>query len=119
MNQSRLPQREGNGRRSNGEIQKVLEAYRASGLSQREFAARHQVGISSLRYWLWRSRRQAPAQAQPHWVEVNVPTPAKPAKGGLVYQIALAGKILSVPTGFDSQELQRLLDILQGQSCSV
>ena len=116
MNQNGRPHSRRTKRRSKLEIQRILEDYRGSGLSQREFSAREQLSLSSLQWWLRQARRKGDPQGIPRLLEVKVPPPAKASQRRLSYQIAVNGGVVSVPVGFDPQELKQLLDLLGNPS---
>jgi transposase-like protein len=52
-------------RSSRAERRAMIEEYEASGLTQKEFAARRQAPLSTLTYWLRRARRSRPDAASP------------------------------------------------------
>jgi transposase len=47
---------------------KLLEEYETSGLPQKEFAAKHDVSLNTLQYWLSKRTKRAPR------LESNTPT---------------------------------------------
>jgi transposase-like protein len=47
-------------RSSRGTWERRVAALRRSGLSQREFARRHDLNVLTLRSWIYRLRREAP-----------------------------------------------------------
>jgi hypothetical protein len=53
---------------------KWVRRYERSGLSQREFAARHQLGLSTLRKWIAQNgvETSLAADAQPGWHELKL-----------------------------------------------
>jgi transposase-like protein len=91
---------------------KVLQAYRRSGLSQAQFAAQAGIGLSTLGVWL----RQAPrprADAGSGFVALPIQTPATSVATTAAYRIRLAqGAVLEVGAGFRAEELERLLRML-------
>jgi hypothetical protein len=50
--------RTGNGRYAKNEIVRLLEDYRASGVSQKRWCARNGVKVATLGYWLRRERER-------------------------------------------------------------
>ena len=56
-------------RRSAGEIARLLEEYRQSGLSQAAFCRQRQIALSTFTLWLHPRRRKSPAR--PAMREVN------------------------------------------------
>ncbi len=103
-------------RRNKLEIQRILEDYRSSGLSQREFSVREQLSLSNLQWWLRQARRKGGSQGVPRLLEVEIPAPVKVRQQGLGYQIAVNGGVVSVPAGFDPKELKQLLDLMGTRS---
>ena len=99
-----------------GEAQRVLEAYEASGLSVAEFARRHGLGPQRLRWWKKRRAEQkGPALS---FVPVHVTPPPLPetqrAAGGASMEVVLArGRRIRVEPGFDAGELARLVRALE------
>jgi hypothetical protein len=112
-------------RRSPAQIAQLLDEYRQSGKSQREFAEAHQVPLSSLVYWLGRERlRQSsepsgPGERAPDWVEaVAAPPPdsaSQPqATQNRPFQLQWPNGVrLRVPADFDAAALRRLLKALE------
>ena len=94
-----------------GQRQSVLDAYRRSRLSQREFAAAAGIGVSTLQLWL----RKAAAQPGPQpGAFVQVPNLLAPAPGPAVYRLHLPGGIdLEIDSGFRPEELASLLQLLR------
>lgn len=77
---------------------KIAAAWERSGQRQREFAARHGIHVDTLRSWIYRRRREAPAKAS-KIVEVRVAPTAAPAAS---VEIALPNGIsLRVQSGAD------------------
>jgi transposase-like protein len=46
--------------RSKEEIRKLVEGFRTSGMTRREYCARHGIGMSTLDYWRRARQRQKP-----------------------------------------------------------
>lgn len=79
---------------------KLLEEYETSGLLQKEFAAKHDVSLNTLQYWLYKRSKRAPK------LESNTPTKFLPVE--LVPSTALSARremapvsclVLELPTG--------------------
>jgi hypothetical protein len=99
------------GRVSAARISQLIEQYRASGLTQLEFAASVDIGYSTFTGWLYRRRRTSGQQGK-SWVAVDVVQPA-PATAAGRYQLELPnGARVSVRPGFDAQELAHLLKLV-------
>ncbi len=90
---SKTPTREKRERRSRSEIEKIIAAYRGSGLTQVAFARKRNLKLGTLRKWLGKER----AMPGPAFHEVRIPI--GPA-GQMT--IRLPGGIeLEVPAGAD------------------
>ncbi len=113
MKNNGLPLQRRTKRRTKAEIQQIVEDYHRSGLSQREFAEQQELSLSSLQWWVRRAKRRSPGEAIPQWLEVSLPVKrAKAIRAAVSYQLAIAGGVLSVPSGFDPEELKELLNIV-------
>lgn len=102
---------------------KRVERWKASGLTAAEFAARHGLAATSLKWWKWRlGARDRKGAARRHrvlarttaermspltFVEMSAVVRGEPLE--LVLPNGLA---IRVPTGFDTETLERLLDVL-------
>jgi len=87
---------------------RILAAYRRSQLPQREFAAQAGIGLSTLQLWL-RKAGAPPAGT----AFVPVPNLLAQAAAAAVYRLHLAGGvILEVGSGFQSEEVAALLQLL-------
>jgi transposase-like protein len=90
-------------RRSAEQIQRLLEQYRRSGLSRREFAERNRIGRSTLDYW----RRKYDS---PQLVEVTLEHKITPAN----FTIVLANARRIETSGqFTDAELARLIRVAE------
>lgn len=99
------------GRRvSSTQRQKIVERYRRSGLSQREFAARAGIGLSTLQLWLRKAQVDACAERGKF---VEIPNVLVKSPATAAYRLHLAGgTILEIGSGFRSEELASLLQLL-------
>jgi hypothetical protein len=92
----------------------VVAQFERSGERQAEFCARRSIGLSSLRHWLYRLRREARKAGKPaeRFVPVVV-SEAAPRDGTAVCRLRMAGAELSFselpPVGYVA-ELLRLMD---------
>ena len=106
----------------------VLEAWRASGLSRREFCVSRGLALWQFHYWHSRligtagsgakgPPRRDPAGARPVFVPVKPVAAVKPVKGGADTGVRLRLGSLEVvlEPGFDEATLVRLLRVLQEQ----
>jgi hypothetical protein len=115
-------------RRNRAQITQILEEFRQSGLTQREFAESRDFAVSSLVFWLRQERLQGNAQAPakepsapvPAWVQaVPVPEPEPlprpaPSSQSKPFHLRLPnGLRLRIPADFDAASLRRLLKALE------
>jgi len=113
-------------RRNRAQIAQILEEFRQSGLTQREFAASRDFAVSSLVFWLRQERLRGNAQAAvkepsaPTWVQAvpvpehkPLPRPA-PSSQSRPFHLRLPnGLRLRIPADFDAASLRRLLKALE------
>jgi len=106
-----------------------VRQWKASGLTAREFAARHGFEASTLHYWSWRlgtKKRGAGArgQAVPSFVELVRPAevagsgaPAGEGEAPLApFEVLFGERVcLRVPAHFDEAALRRLVRALEGR----
>jgi DNA-binding transcriptional regulator YiaG len=89
---------------------KILSTYRRSRLAQREFASQAGIGLSTLQLWL----RKAAALPTGPTAFVQVPNLLAQTPAAAVYRLHLAGgMILEIDSGFQSEELSALLQLLR------
>jgi hypothetical protein len=93
-------------RRSQEEIQQIVEQFRASGLSQMEYCRQSGVVLSSLGRYLRRN-----TNAEQRLVRVKVETPPTP-ESGFVLMLSNGRRIAS-SWGFADAELARLIRIAE------
>ena len=92
----------------------VLAAASASGLSSRRFAM--ECGLDPQRLARWRRQLEGAAIGETTFVEV-VPAEA-PAPRASGFEVVLAsGRVIRVALGFDSNELRRLLAVVDDGAC--
>ncbi len=97
---------------SGAQKDKMLAAYRRSQLTQRDFAAQAQVGLSTLTRWLRTEARRAASGAAEL---VAVPNLFSAPAGVAAYRLQLPrGVIVEVAAGFQPEELGALLQLAQG-----
>ena len=104
-------------RRTREEIALLLEGYQSSGLTQRAYATRKGVSLSTLSNWLRRCRNTSDdgPEAPQRLVEVKIAgqpgTLTGSARGR--FELGLAGgSRLWIPHDFDEGALRRLLGLL-------
>jgi hypothetical protein len=85
----------------------LVAEYRASGQTQRQWAAVHGVTLSQLRYWVHRFPDPVAPTAGPAWVTVS---PAVMAPAGVTVHVGVAE--VRVAPGFDPQLLQAVVRAL-------
>ena len=89
----------------------ILQRYRETHLTQKEFARQMGIGVSTLQLWL----RKAPRARSPKaasWVEV--PNLLSAAAVGATYRVqSPQGWVVEVRSGFLAQELGQLLNQLR------
>jgi transposase-like protein len=93
-------------------IQAILEAYRVSQLTQREFCEQHGIGLSTLTLWR-RKHGKVPALAQePEFI--CAPNLFASRAGPAAYRFeSPRAMTLEVRSGFDLEELAAVLKVLQ------
>ena len=96
--------------------QRRIEQWRASGLSVRDFCARHGLATASFYNWRRVLQRRAAAE-QPAFVPVQVVANAMPAQTSALEVVLADGRTVRVAPGFDAATLRRLLAVLDGRPC--
>jgi hypothetical protein len=96
-------------RRTPAEIKNIVTQFHVSGLSRRDFAKRHGLGVGSLARWLGSS--PAPVAAPTKFVRVVPATTPTPPPW---FELALSdGRRLRIPAGCDEAALRSLLCVLR------
>uniref|UniRef100_UPI00286B4FE3 IS66 family insertion sequence element accessory protein TnpA n=1 Tax=Archangium sp. TaxID=1872627 RepID=UPI00286B4FE3 len=98
---------------------RVAEEYEASGLTQREFAERRGLTLSTLQSWVYRRRRQegAPVAQPVRLLPVQV-TGAPVVSGSERLEVLTAsGERVSFAVGTDVQYVARLVAALEKKAC--
>ena len=102
-------------RRSSAEVSKLVEEYRASGMSHREFAGAKGVPVSTVSGWV---RRAAPAQRADRTALVPVIPKLSQANRGSVVRIDLpCGRRVEVQGTISPDVLEDLLSVLDRRTC--
>jgi transposase-like protein len=111
--------------RTEGEAQAILARYWQSGLTQRVFARKAGISVSTLHYWLRRARSLTEDKPRKTGSSAVAPTisllevelagpPPLGARSGGGYEIEMSpGVRLRVPGGFGDGEVRRLLALLK------
>ena len=91
----------------------LIEEWKRSGLSQREFCDRNGVKLSTLQYWVVKGNREK-AQGSRSLVEI---APAKINEPEGAYSTAIVLVVgrhrIAIGRGFDGQVLEELIGILE------
>ena len=87
----------------------VVAGFERSGLSQREYAAKAGIGLSTLSLW----RRQIGRGAKARLVEVDVTSGSAQCKSGRYRLMLPWGGSLEVELGFEVSEVRTLLEIMR------
>lgn len=97
---------------------RIAEEFEASGLTQREFAGRRGLRLSTLQSWVYRRRRQVSAVAEPHVRLLPVQVSSAPASGGFTLEVVLPrGVRVRVSSGTDVDYVARLVAALERGAC--
>lgn len=100
-------------RHTAAEIHKLLQQYRGSGLTQRQFAQQASLGYSTLTAWLRRAKRgQLPKAHALRLLPVELLPGSGPAARGYHVQWP-DGVSLHVGPGFAVQEVRQLVELLR------
>ena len=87
------------------EMQRMVDEFRASGLTRRAFCSQRGIAVTTFDYW----RRQG--RSTPGLVKVEV---ARPETGGSGFTLRLAnGRSIEGSWRFDEEELARLIRIAE------
>jgi len=98
---------------------RVAEEYEASGLTQREFAQRRGMTLSTLQSWVYRRRRQegAPVAQPVRLLPVQV-TAAPVERGSASLEVLTAsGERVRIAVGTDVEYVARLVAALERKTC--
>ena len=94
---------------------RLIERWRRSGRSVRDFCEHHGVAIPS--FYAWRRTLERRAAEVPAFVPVQVVADAAPAQAGALEVILRDGRMVRVAPGFDAATLRQLLAVLEGRPC--
>lgn len=93
---------------SGEEARAILKLLDGSGMSVREFAARH--GLDAQRLYRWRAQvGSVGSTPAPAFIEV------KPPAGAAIEVVLRSGHVVRVRTGFGEEDLRRVVAALEGQ----
>lgn len=92
--------------RSKEDIRRIVEGFAKSGMTRRQYCAKHGVGISTLDYW-----RRALRQQKPRLVEVAL----EPAHAPTGFALVLGnGRRIESSWRFVEADLEKLIRIAEG-----
>jgi hypothetical protein len=100
-------------RKTAAEWSKLVERWRRSKLTAREFAAREGIAPSTLAWWKWRLGSKTERRSQVAVVPVEV-VPVRAPTTETSVEVVLGNVVVRVRSGFDAQTLGRVLDVLEG-----
>ncbi len=96
--------------------QRWIDQWRASGLSVRDFCARHRLPTPPS--YAWRRRLQRRAAEQAPFLPVQVVPDTPPQQASPLEVVLAGGPVVRVPPGFDPVTLRQLLALLrEGGPC--
>jgi transposase len=90
-----------------------IEQWRASGLSVRDFCARHRLATAS--FYNWRRVLERRAAAEPAFVPVQIVADKGPVQASALELVLADGRAVRVAPGFDAATLRRLLAVLEAE----
>ena len=92
-----------------------IEQWQASGLSVRDFCARH--GLATASFYNWRRVLQLRAAEKAAFLPVQVVVDAVPDRASALEVVLAEGRAVRVAPGFDAATLRQLLAVLEGRPC--
>jgi len=92
-----------------------IDQRRASGLSVRDFCARH--GLATASFYAWRRVLERRAAERPAFVPVQVVADAVPTQARTLEVVLTNGRTVRVAPGFDAATLRQVLAVLEGRPC--
>src|SRR5687768_7547820 len=97
---------------------RVAEEFEASGLTQREFAGRRGLRLSTLQSWVYRRRRQVSAAAEPPVRLLPVQVGSAPAPEAVALEVSTASGVrVRFSSGADVDYVARLVAALERSAC--
>jgi len=93
----------------------LVAEFRASGLQLKEFAAKHDIPLSTFHYWVYKkSKPSKPSQSQvQRFLPVQVVASAAPkARDGVIEAALQGGLVVRFPVGTDTRYLAELFAAL-------
>jgi hypothetical protein len=97
---------------------RVAEEFEASGLTQREFAGRQGLRLSTLQSWVYRRRRQESAVEEPPVRLLPVQVSRAPVSGEVSLEVVIAGGVrVRFGPSTDVDYVARLVAALRRTAC--
>ncbi len=97
---------------------RIAEEFEASELTQREFAGRRGLRLSTLQSWVYRRRRQESAVVEPPVRLVPVQVGSAPVSDEVALEVVLPrGVRVQVTSGTDVDYVARLVAALERGAC--
>ncbi len=94
--------------RSKEEISGLVEGFAKSGLTRREYCAKHNIAVTTLDYW-----RRAQKHRKPKLVEVAIEPGTAQGSGGFALILA-NGRRIETSWSFVETELEKLIRVAEG-----
>jgi hypothetical protein len=92
--------------RSKREVRKLVDGFAKSGMTRREYCAKHNIAITTLDYW-----RRAEKKSRPKLVEVAIESAPQPVGG---FALVLAnGRRIESSWKFAAADLTRLIQVAE------
>jgi hypothetical protein len=92
--------------RSKEEIREIAKGFAKSGMTRREYSAKHNIGIATLDYW-----RRVERKSRPKLVEVAIETQPQ-ASGGFALVLA-NGRRIESSWNFVATDLEKLIRVAE------
>ena len=93
--------------RSKQEMRNIVAGFAESGMTRREYCAKHNLGIATLDYW-----RRVERKSRPKLVEVAIETQPQ-ASGGFALVLA-NGRRIESSWNFIATDLEKLIRVAEG-----
>jgi len=105
-------------KRTRAEWTKTVEEWKSSGVSQKVFAARNDIAVTTLSWWSARLRREARAAGLPRLDVVPVEIVDDATEPTATFRVELPhDRAVIVPAAFDAASLRRLVAALEPPAC--
>ena len=92
---------------------KYLENWKSSGLSGQEFCRKNKIKPTTFYSWLKTERKKN----TPGMVKVNIDAPTITLNMADPIILEKSGWRITLPAGFESTDVSRLLEVLEAKSC--